>query len=316
MEVMGPFGNLLAAYVQALSGLAADLWLYFLLGFLVAGAIAEFVPRRVFLRYLSTNNVATLLRATLSGTVASVCSCGAIPIAVTMRKSGSSRAAALTFLLAAPWAGFMQLIIFYRFLGLAATALVFGLALLVAFVTGIVLGYLEDTGWLGKIESPVFQVVDPGDAGWQAGRRAGPVQFSDRLVRALLEARETGRELWKYLLIGLLLAAGLKAFVPVSWISTYLGTQAPFNPVLVAVPLAAVVELCSEGFSVFAGQLYSMGATLAVVFVIVLVGVTTDFTELSVIFGKFGKRCAAAYLVTATTLCVLFALILQQMVTK
>ena len=71
------------------------------------------------------------------------------------------------------------------------------------------------------------------------------------------------------------------------------------------------MELCSEGFSIFAGQLHQMGATLPVVFVVVLVGVTTDFTELTVVFGKFGKRCAVGYVVTATTLTLGLALILQ-----
>ncbi len=91
-----------------------------------------------------------------------------------------------------------------------------------------------------------------------------------------------------------------------------MGEDAPFNPVLTAIPIAAVVELCSEGFSIFAGQLYEMGATLPVVFIVVLVGVTTDFTELSVILGKFGKRCAIAYLITATVFAVVFALLIQR----
>ena len=133
-----------------------------------------------------------------------------------------------------------------------------------------------------------------------------------RVLRALLEAKEAFLELWKYLGFGLLLAGALKAFVPTEWIVRYLGPEAPFNPVFAAVPLAAAVELCSEGFSIFAGQLHQMGATLAVVFVVVLVGVATDFTELSVIWGKFGKRSAALYLITATALTLIFGMLIQQ----
>jgi len=38
-----------------------------------------------------------------------------------------------------------------------------------------------------------------------------------------------------------------------------------------------------------------------------MVGVTTDITELSMIWGRFGKRCAIAYLLTATIVAILFA---------
>jgi len=68
------------------------------------------------------------------------------------------------------------------------------------------------------------------------------------------------------------------------------------------VPVSAVIELCSEGFSVFAGQLYTMGASLGVVFVMLMVGVTTDITEISVVWGKFGRRSAIAYLLVSTTI--------------
>jgi len=104
-----------------------------------------------------------------------------------------------------------------------------------------------------------------------------------------------------------LIAAALKAFVPSELVTSYLGNGNRFLPVLIAVPISAIMELASEGFAVLAGQLYQLGASLGVVFVITMVGVTTDFTELSMIWGKFGKRCAIAYLLTATTIAILFA---------
>ena len=297
-------------YLGAISDLLADLWGYFLIGFVMAGVIAEFMPKETLMRYLGKNSIGTLLRATLSGTVASICSCGAIPIAVTMRKSGASRAAALTFMLAAPWAGFMQLSIFYKFLGFSRTAVVFVGALLVAFLTGVVLGRLEDHRWLdGPGGAEAHALAGDGESCADCSQHGR--SFSLRMKGALKEAWEAFRELWKYLAIGLLLAGVLKAFVPASWVADYLGAGAPFNPVFTAVPIAAAVELCSEGFSIFAGQLHSMGATLPVVFVVVLVGVATDFTELSVIWGKFGKRCMVAYLVTATVFSLTLALIIQ-----
>ena len=295
-------------YAQAVANLLTDLWLYFLIGFLIAGVVAEFISKQLLSRYLGRNTVSTMIRATLSGTITSVCSCGAIPIAVTMRQGGATRAAALTFMLAAPWAGFVQLVIFYNFLGFRGTAIVFGGALSVAFLAGMVLGRLEDHGWLDDSE-PLSTAAACEDS--LGDQKPGQLPFQARLVNAGRKGWESFLELWKFLAIGLLLAAVLKAFIPMVWVAEYLGSEASFNPVLTALPIAVAVELCSEGFSIFAGQLHQMGATLPVVFVVVLVGVTTDFTELTVVFGKFGKRCAVGYVVTATTLTVGLALILQ-----
>jgi uncharacterized membrane protein YraQ (UPF0718 family) len=50
-----------------------------------------------------------------------------------------------------------------------------------------------------------------------------------------------------------------------------------------------------------------MGASLGVVFTMTMVGVTTDLTELSMLWAKFGKRSTVVYLVVSTIVVVLFA---------
>ena len=114
------------------------------------------------------------------------------------------------------------------------------------------------------------------------------------------------KDVGKFIVIGLFIAAALKSFVPSNLVVKYLGSG-KFLPVLIAVPISAVMEAASEGFAVIGGQLYQLGASLGVVFVITMVGVTTDVTELSMIYGKFGRRCAIAYLLTATPIAILFA---------
>ena len=89
-------------YFAALATLIGDLWVWFLVGFLAAGVVAEFVPRSFIARHFGNNDFSSLLKAALSGLVASTCSCGAIPMAVSLREKGSSTAVALTCLLATP----------------------------------------------------------------------------------------------------------------------------------------------------------------------------------------------------------------------
>jgi len=53
-----------------------------------------------------------------------------------------------------------------------------------------------------------------------------------------------------------------------------------------------------------------MGATLSVVFVMTMVGVATDLTEIIVIWKKIGKRATVAYLLVGTMLTLIIAILL------
>ena len=281
---------------RALLDLLKDTGPWLIIGFLVAGMVQEFIPARVLLRYFGNNDWKSLARASLAGLAVSVCSCGAIPLSVTLRQKGASTATALTFLLATPWAGFVQLFILNGFIGPKNTLVVFVAAIISAYISGLMLSHLERKG---KIEQKLSeQFILNSELKLYLEHPSG---LAKRIGKSLYYSWDAFKEMAKYLGIGFTLAAVISAFVPVSIITRYLGKSAGFDPILTAVPLAAVVELCSEGFSIFAGQLYHLGATLGVTFVVMMVGVTSDFTELSVIWGKFGKKSALWYLATAST---------------
>lgn len=292
-------------YLQAIATLIGDLWVWFLIGFLAAGVVAEFVPRTFIARHFGNNDFTSLVKAALSGLVASTCSCGAIPMAVSLREKGASTAVALTFLLATPWSGVPQFLVLSNFLGVANTALLMVCAVIAAFLSGLVLSKLEKHG---VIDAPKLNAVHAGDVCTSDDCNECATDHvhatRNRFVGVLRHALDNFRDLGKYLIIGLALAAAVAAFVPTPTVQRFLGaTETPWS-ILIAVPISAIIELCSEGFSVFAGQLYTMGASLGVVFVMLMVGVTTDITEITVVWGKFGKRSAIAYVLVSTLIAI------------
>ncbi|MBI2559018.1 permease [Candidatus Woesearchaeota archaeon] len=309
--------NLFIVYLNASIELFKELWLYFLLGLIISALIQEFIPTKRLLQYFGGNDWASLARATTAGLFVSVCSCGAIPIAATLRERGASTASALTFLLAAPWGGLLHVLLISGFVGIKNTIILVAFSLLTAFIVGLILAKYENGG---LIESGIPKKH-------RKGEKIICVECVDVEKMRLKHEKEsmgrriiycTPRNMWhifmdvgKYILVGLFIAAALKAFVSPELVTKYLGNGSKFMPVLVAVPVSAVLEIASEGFAVLAGQLYQLGASLGVVFVITMVGVTTDLTELSMIWGKFGRRCAIAYLLTATVIAVLFALLIN-----
>ncbi len=292
-------------YFRSLIDLLLNTGPWLVLGFLVAGIVQEFIPARVLLRYFGKNDWKSIARGSLAGLAVSVCSCGAIPIAVTLRNKGASTATALTFLLAAPWAGFIQFFILNGFVGTRNTLIIFVFAILVAFISGLIFSKLEKSKLIDQRLAPDF-ILDK-----EISLEKDSKKILPRLSKSFYYSWDAFKEMAKYLGIGIILASVLKTFVPTSFVSKYLGVKSSFDPILVAIPVSAVIELCSEGFSIFTGQLYQMGATLGVVFVMMMVGVTTDFTELSVIWGKFGKKSALWYLASASLVAFLAAHIID-----
>ena len=302
----------LMQYFNSLFELFRELWLFFLLGLIISALIQEFVSTKNLLKYFGGNDWASLLRATTAGLVVSVCSCGAIPMAATLRKKGASTASALTFLLAAPWGGLLHVLLISGFIGFKNTAILVFFSLLAAFVIGLVLARLEnkkliETGIPKKHKKGEENICIECMQAEELMLKHKDEKLKKRIFYCLPRNMwQIFKDVGKFIVLGLFIAAALRAFAPSGLVTKYLGSG-KFLPVLIAVPISAVMEIASEGLAVLGGQLYQLGASLGVVFIITMVGVTTDFTELSMRWGKFGKRCAIAYLVTATAIAILFA---------
>ncbi|MEN6428687.1 MAG: permease, partial [Phycisphaerales bacterium] len=66
---------------------------YLLFGFFVAGVMAMFVSRRMVERHLGGSGVMPIFKASLFGVPLPLCSCGVIPVAMSLSKQGASKGA-------------------------------------------------------------------------------------------------------------------------------------------------------------------------------------------------------------------------------
>ena len=92
---------------------------YLLLGFLLAGVIHAYVPRRLYARYLSQPDFRSVALAALFGVPLPLCSCGVIPTAMSLRREGASKGAVTSFLIATPQTGVDSIVATYSVLGLS-----------------------------------------------------------------------------------------------------------------------------------------------------------------------------------------------------
>ncbi len=113
--------------------------------YLVGGIIESIIPSEYVSKYLGGAGFKTLLWSTVFGFLMSACSHGILSIAVALFRKGSTTAATLTFLLAAPWANpAITILLIVLFKGKAF--LLIGGALIIALISGLIFQYLEKRG--------------------------------------------------------------------------------------------------------------------------------------------------------------------------
>lgn len=90
-------------------------WL--LLGLVLAGLLKVFVPMSWMQKQLGGHGLKTTVKAALLGAPLPLCSCGVIPAAVGLRRSGASKAATTSFLVSTPETGVDSVTVSYVLLG-------------------------------------------------------------------------------------------------------------------------------------------------------------------------------------------------------
>lgn len=117
-------------------------WL--LLGLVLAGMLKMFVPMTWMQKQLGGHGFKTTVKAAILGAPLPLCSCGVIPAAVGLRRSGASKAATTSFLVSTPETGIDSVSVSYVLLG-PFMAIVRPIAAVTsAIVAGLLVGRDDD----------------------------------------------------------------------------------------------------------------------------------------------------------------------------
>lgn len=272
---LAPLNESLLAYLSII-------WWAVLLGLVLGGVIDYFVPDGFIVRLLGQKKKTTLLNAVLAGFLMSACSHGILAISMQLYKKGASVPAVITFLLASPWANLPMTILLFGFFGWKAAYFVVG-AMLIALVTGYVFMGLDKLGWIEE-SSPL---AEAGNVSWDRVRHFD----AGEAVRGITAGAVSlaNMVLW-WILIGVVAAALIGAYVPEHWFMQYLGPDA--LGIFLTLLGATVLEVCSEGTSPIAFEIYAKTAVLGNPFVFLMAGVATDYTEIGILWSNIGKRTA------------------------
>lgn len=189
-------------------------WLCLLLAFIAAGALQEFVPKDKLIRLMgSGRGFLPYVIGGAGGPMLSMCSCSIIPIFGGLYKRGAGLGPALTFLLVAPAFNPAAVLLTLALLGWKFTVA----RIIFAMFSGISVGYITERVMKNRMPAPEPIHIE---AESLHETKEGYVK---RVLNMLLYSWEFVKMVLPLILVGVVLAGLIKAFLPPAFIVKYLG---------------------------------------------------------------------------------------------
>ncbi len=262
----------------------AEMSPYLLFGFFVAGILSVLISQELVERHLGGFGIWPLLKASLFGVPLPLCSCGVIPVSMSLHKHGASKGSTIAFLLSTPQTGVDSIFVTLSLLG-PIFAIFRPIA---AFVTGIVGGVFVDIfDRTAKSGQPPSKCTDTCCAGGKTGKLVGGLKYGFVTL-----PRDIGRAM----LVGLVVAAVISAFVPDGFFADKLGTG--IIPMLVMMALGIPVYVCATASVPIAAALILKGITPGAALVFLMTGPATNAASFVTIWKILGRTTAIIYLAT------------------
>lgn len=293
---------------------------YLLFGFLMAGLLSMFFTPETIRKHLGKPTWGSIFKAALFGVPLPLCSCGVIPVAASLRKSGASRGAVGAFLISTPQTGVDSVVVTGSFLGWWFA----GVRVILAFVTGLVGGYMINLlpekdvelrkeeassccGHQGKDEErPGKSCCCQGES-MQAEAHPGLIQ---RLGAAVYYSFVTlFNDVAGALAIGLILAGMISFWVPDHFFAEHI--TAEWQAFALMLVIGFPLYICSTASVAVGASLILKGISPGAVLVFLVVGPAANGATLSAIWSILGKKALLAYLATISAFAVLAGMLIN-----
>ena len=256
---------------------------YLLLGFLLAGVMHAFVPSRLYRRYLGGSSFRSVVNAALLGVPLPLCSCGVIPTAMSLRKEGASKGAAVSFLIATPQTGVDSIFATYSLMGLPFALLRPVAALVTALFGGQVVNMFD------KKDVAVAEEIE--------AQKEPALSFGGKIRKALKYAFvDMMQDIGRWLVVGLVVAGLITVFVPASFFALFADNS--LLSMVVVLLFAMPMYLCATGSIPIAVALMLKGLSPGTALVLLMAGPAVNAASMLVVGKVMGRRSLMLYLLS------------------
>lgn len=265
---------------------SASVWIVF--SFAVAGVIHEFVgPDRMQKTTIGSTKLSGILLTTITGMCIPICSCGTIPLGISMYYSGAYLGPVLTFMTSSPMINPIALILSFGLLG-KDIAIIY---LITGFVAPFIIGVIANTFAGDELYyKPAYE-----NSAKKINLTTKEKGAFERIKAGLhWSFCELAVVISKFTVSGMLIAGILFSIVPQSLIELYLGSPGLISLLGITV-VAALMYVCAVGHIPFIAALVASGAAPGVAITFLMAGCATNIAELISIRKLIGKRAVIIY---------------------
>jgi len=285
-------------------GTIAEMSPYLLFGFFVAGLLSVLVSQQLVEKHLGGGGLWPLLKASIFGVPLPLCSCGVIPVSMSLHKHGASKGATIAFLLSTPQTGVDSIFVTLSLLGPVFAVFRPVAALITGLVGGTVVDVFEQGGKARK--SPPEKCTD---------ECCSSKKNTGRVLRGLKYGFVTlPRDIGKAMLLGLAIAAFISALVPDGYFAEKLGTG--IFAMVVMMFLGIPIYVCATASVPVAAALILKGLTPGAALVFLMTGPATNAASFITIWKALGRTTAIIYLATVAGCALLGGILLDLLATS
>jgi len=278
-------------FFNALIELSHAMSPYILFGLIFAGILHELVPDSIVTKHLGKENIGSVIKATVFGVPLPVCSCGVIPLATSVKKSGASKGATLSFLISTPITGVDSILATYGMFGSVFTIYRIFTSMIIAIVAGVLTNYLDKE----VIEEPHWEHKSCCSPQSSCSNEKEVQKKSFSFLGAMRYAFVTLLgDIAKPLLFGLILGALITITIPQNLSEILMDNT--WLSYLIAISIAIPMYVCATASLPIAAALILSGVSPGAAFVFLSAGPATNTVTIGVVKKMLGTISLSIYL--------------------
>ncbi|UCB54085.1 MAG: SO_0444 family Cu/Zn efflux transporter [Thiotrichales bacterium] len=303
-----------------------DTAFWLLLGLFAAGLIKSFIAEDTMQRWVGGSGFAAVSRAALFGAPLPLCSCGVLPAAIGLHRSGASKEATVSFLISTPETSVDSIAVTYALMGPVMAVYRPFAALVSAIVTGMMTTLagskavapreVADTATTSCCQpaEPAGSSCCAGDENVAAAEaccapESAVAKKQSRLLSAIIyAASELLDDIAAWMAVGIIIAGVMLTYIPPDWLAQWgQGVFAMLVMLVIGVPM----YICAVASTPVAAGLILAGVSPGVALVFLLVGPATNIAGLALVSKELGFRVTLIYLAGIAVVSVAMGLLLE-----
>ncbi|EQB39142.1 permease [Sulfurimonas hongkongensis] len=295
--------ELIIEFFSALYNLSNAMALYIIFGLAIAGIMHELVPETLVTKHLGSESIGSVIKSTIFGIPLPVCSCGVIPLASSIKKSGASKGATLSFLISTPITGVDSILATYGMFGWIFTLYRVITSMIIAMLAGILTNIFDKEIINEKV---VEEKKDSCCSSSNCSNESEVKQkfsFKKAIEYAFVNLLS---DIAKPLLWGLIIGAIITISIPENLSAILI--EYSWLSYIITIAIAVPMYVCATASLPIAAALMLSGVSAGAAFVFLSAGPATNTVTIGVVKKMLGTKSLYIYLGTIIFGSVIFGL--------